>query len=695
MPSILDNLNAEQIQAVKQTEGPVIVFAGAGTGKTKTLISRVIYLTESCSVNPWNILAITFTNKATREMKERLDAALGAKAMHISVSTIHSLCARILRRYIADIGYTTRFEIIDEDDKTKILTEIYKAENIDKKQYPIKTATRFISYYKNGADSVQAQYKDIYNSYERYLKENDMLDFDDLLVKTKELLLESDHAREYFQDLFKYLLVDEFQDLNRIQYDIIKLLAAKHQNLFVVGDDDQSIYSFRGATPDIMQTFKKDYPNAVSINLIENYRSHNSLLKGANAVISKNKTRETKSLHSAVEGSQRDVNIKEAYYYEEEVTYVIHEINHLVQSENLNYSDICILYRTNALSRNFELALIEESIPYKVYGGMSYLKRKEIKDIVSYFRFIVDPNRLIHLKRIVNLPSRGVGEKTIMHIESVMNSARCTIFEAFDIMYKENPSSKNKLLLDFKNIILDLREKIETMPLVEFFDYLLEHTGYDVYINDADLEEGKDRMQNLKEFKSILYNIEQTFKDEQVTNLEKLRLGLDEMVLDSTTDAEDTGNAVTLSTIHSAKGLEFEVVFVVALEEGLFPSVREDAEIEEERRIAYVAFTRAKSKIYLTRSCKRLIFGRVVQNRMSRFLAEYLTAEEVKENQDRLKIEEETESAEFTVGAKVNHKFFGYGKIIALDDVFVQVLFDKDTSIKKIKRDYQHMKVIE
>ena len=695
MASILDILNKEQLQAVETVDGPVMVFAGAGTGKTKTLTARIAYMIQEKNIKPYNILAITFTKKATNEMKERLASILDEEAKYINISTIHSLCVKILRKNIDKLGYVKNFEIIDDEDVQKILGEIYKNQDVDKKAFSTKLAAKMIGDFKNGVSKLNNIIEPIYKEYEEYLKKNNYLDFDDLLLKTEELFKTSPEVLEYYQRLFQYILVDEFQDTNKVQYSIIKMLASSLENLFVVGDDDQSIYSFRGATVDNMLNFTKDYPNAKVIKLLKNYRSHNSILKGANAVIRNNQIREPKQLYSDTEGSINDVIVQEAYYYEAEVRYVCNEIAHLVKQNGYKYSDIAVLYRNSAISRNFEMAFLEERIPYNIFGGFSYLKRKEVKDIISYFRFICDPNRVAHFKRIINLQPRGIGDKTISKVVSLMEEQNISLFDAIDVIYNENPSSKNTSLVEFKQMITDFINVIETMSLVEFFDYLVEKTGYLELLAEEDMLNNTNRVDNINEFKSVLYNIDENINDEGLTQKDKVRIGIDDIMLDQSFEDDARADAVTLSTIHSVKGLEFEVVFVVALEEGIFPSVREDVEIEEERRVAYVAFTRAKSKIYLSCAQSRLIYGRVVRNRISRFLSEYLTAEDVKENVELQKEKEASSTGEMRVGAKVNHKYFGYGKVVALDEMFVQIIFDKDQSIKKIKRDYPHIKVLE
>ncbi len=693
--SILDILNKEQKEACLAVDGPVMLFAGAGTGKTKTLTARIAYMVKECDIRPYNILAITFTKKATNEMRERLYSILDDDAKLLNISTIHSLCVKILRRFIDKIGYKLSFEIIDDEDQIKILTDIYKDLNIDKRILTAKTAAKIISDYKNGMGVLNNFMENIYNAYIKYLKENNYLDFDDLLIKTLELFKTDSACLDFYQRLFEYILVDEFQDTNKIQYEIIKMLASKNHNLFVVGDDDQSIYSFRGACIDNMLGFTKDYPEAKVFHLEQNYRSHDSILKGANALINCNENREKKHLYSEIKGSLDDIVIQEAFFYDQEVRFVTNEIAHLVAEGYCDYKDIAVLYRNSALSRNFELSFVEERIPYNIYGGFSYLKRKEVKDLVSYFRFICDPSRIAHFRRIIMSEERGVGEKTIQKLTDIMNQNNIDIFEAIQILYNANPSTKNQSLLEFKDNMQDYIEKINKMPLADFFDYLMDKTGYLAKAKEEDKNQETHRADNIAEFKSILYNIDLSYSNEELSNMEKVRLGLDEIMLDQNFEEDERSNAVTLSTIHSIKGLEFEVVFIVALEDGIFPSLRDDMDIEEERRVAYVAFTRAKSKIYLTCAQQRLIYGRMVRNPISRFLREYLLAKDVKENVEKQKeIEESKENGELKIGAKVNHKYFGYGTVVSIDDVFLQIVFDKDKTIKKIKKDYPFIKIL-
>ena len=678
-------LNAQQLEAVNATQGPVMVFAGAGTGKTRTLISRIIHLIKDEQVAPYNILAITFTKKATNEMRERIYAELGDLSYQIYMSTIHSMCSRILRRDINLLGYKKDFEIIDEEEGLKVLNEIYKKEDIDKKIIWPRTALKAISDYKNNGTPLMGLFNIIYDKYNEYLKENNMIDFDDLLILTKELFEKHPEILAKYQEVHKYILVDEFQDTNYVQYDIIKQLAGKYNNIFVVGDDDQSIYSFRGACVDNMNRFLKDFKDAKKIILDINYRSTNFILKGSNAVIKNNKNREPKELRSDVKGSLTDVMVKECYYYEDEVRYVTDEISSLIQ-KGYKPSDIAILYRNSALSRNFELSLIENKIPYRIFGGFSYLKRKEIKDVLSYFRFIIDESKMVHFKRIINLPSRGIGDKTIERIENCMVEKDLPVLDAIYEYTLNNHTTKNILLLEFRDIILELREKLLTCTLPEFFDLFLEKTGYEEFLKEESTEE-EHRVENLHEFRSILVSVEESLEGENLTGFEKLQIVFDQVLLDDSLSDTQSSEGVVLSTVHSVKGLEFKVVFIVALEDGIFPTIREDVDLEEERRVAYVAMTRAKEKIYLTCAKRRLIYGRNVRNHKSRFLMEYLVHDDINKSVEERNELPKTEG-EIILGSKIHHQTFGYGTVVWMDEKLIQVVFEKDGSIRKLFKDH-------
>ena len=686
MQEYLNNLNQEQLEAVKTVEGPVMVFAGAGTGKTKTLISRIVYMVKECNIRPFNILAITFTKKATNEMRERLNSLLENDAKLVHISTMHSLCAMILRRHAPKLGYNRNFEVIDEDDQIKVINEIYKNNDVNKKALTPRVAIKNIGDYKNGScTELMGLLTKVYEEYQVYLKEHSMMDFDDLLMLTNQLFDENPDVLEFYQNEFKYVLVDELQDTNAIQYEIVNKLVANHQNVFAVGDDDQSIYSFRGAKIENMIKFKEDYPNAKIIKLVQNYRSTNMILKGSNALIKNNKIREPKELYSKNEGTKNDVIVQEAYYYEDEIRYVTNEIATLVNHNGYNYSDIAVIYRNGALSRNFELAFIQDRIPYNIYGSFAFLKRKEVKDMISYLRFIADPSKIIHFKRIINVPSRGVGDKTISKLQEYMQEYNCNILESINIFKEHNNTSKTEALLKFKETIELLHNALLNLPLPEFFELMLEETGYMQMLKDDAETEEINRIDNVKEFKSILYQLEYENLDDDLTRTEKIEIGLDELLLDTSTIDDHTKNGVVLSTIHSVKGLEFKAVFLVGFEEGIFPAVREDVDMEEERRVAYVAVTRAKEKLYITCASRRLIYGRMVRNPKSRFLMEYLKAEDVAKAVEEKNATVAT-PGEIEVGSRINHKFFGNGLVIAKDDFYVQILFDKDQAIKKIAK---------
>lgn len=686
--SFLEGLNKDQRSAVEKVEGPVIVFAGAGTGKTKTLTTRIAYMITEKDIDPKNILAITFTKKATNEMRERVIKLSGVNAKYVTISTIHAFCARILRQTISKIGYDQKFEIVDEEDVNKIIVDIYKELDLSKKYFSPKAAANIISSYKNGIGEINGVIKQVYDAYQKRLKENNQVDFDDLLVLTETIFSEFPDVLEHFQNKYKYILVDEFQDTNVIQYNIIKMLANKYKNIFVVGDDDQSIYSFRGANVLNMYQFSNDYPDRTLIKLTQNYRSTNAILRGSNNLIKHNKHREEKELFSSNEGSLQDVVIHDSYYYEDEPRYIADEIKRLVAHENYNYKDIAVLYRTNVISRNIEMALIEAGIPYQIYGGFAFLKRREIKDVLSYLKFIMDPENIFHFKRIINLPSRGIGDKTIEKLLLYKNEDE-TLFDVISRYKEAFPSAKTEALVEFKDLIIKLQSLFEKLPLPEFYEELLNLTGYKEFLKAEDDDEN-NRVQNVEEFKSILIQLERRADLEGMTNKDKLQIGFDDVILDETVGTKQDMNGVVLSTVHSIKGLEFRAVFVVALEEGIFPSLKEDSDIEEERRIAYVAFTRAKERIYITCVSRRLIYGRVVLNQKSRFITEYVASLDWKEHLEEQKEIEDT--TPIKVGDKVTHCNFGDGLVISESGNIIQILFDKDHSFRKILKDHPSLK---
>lgn len=681
-----DILNKNQLEAATTFEGPVMVFAGAGSGKTKTLTHRVANMINE-GISPYNILAITFTNKATNEMKERLYNVVGNKIKLATISTFHSLCARILRQDIEPLGYKKNFEIIDEEDQLKIITDALEQLNIDKKKFTPKQMRKMINYNKcfNLKPSTPIEQR-IFNKYEDLMKELSLLDFEDLLLKTYELFSTNLDILEKYRSKYQYILVDEFQDTNLIQYKIVKLLALNHRNLFVVGDDDQSIYSFRGTNYENMQLFKKDFPEHKIIILDQNYRSTQTILDGSNRLIANNKDRQGKLLFSEIKGKDTDVTVQSLNDERDEVDFVVSKIKEGIKYHNKQYSDFAILYRSSVISRNFELGMISNNIPYKIFGGISYLRRKEIKDIIAYLKLTIDHDDIMSFKRIVNEPSRGLGLKTIQDLLTLAKTYSLTLFDAIEA-FKSISVSKYKALLIFKNMILDFSDKLETLSLTELFEHILIETDYlSIYEGD---ENEQERKENLMEFKSILLQIENN--GEIASNKEKLIYAFDEAILsdDKLQNQKQSNEGVTLSTIHSVKGLEFDTVFVVALENGVFPSyvvLSETDEIEEERRIAYVAVTRAKNKLYLTSAKKRLLYGNVSRNKPSQFLLEYSgankfeTRKSYRFDDDEYGIkqvdfetpkpkEEVIKSDEkYKVGDFIIHKVYGEGIIVSLDD---------------------------
>jgi len=690
---ILNNtvLNDNQIKAVEDIVGPVMVFAGAGSGKTRTLTYRIAHMIANHGIAPHKILAITFTNKATKEMIDRLNTLIGPVSKSVNISTFHSLCARILRSEIGVLGYSRRFDIIDEEDQLKALKEALKEANTDIRQFSAKGILSKIGRYKNGMEELVDFFKKPYQAYQDYLKRNNLVDFDDLLVLAHEIFENHPTILEKYQTYFQYVLVDEFQDTNDIQYEIAKMIAKKHKNLFVVGDDDQSIYGFRGANIANIDHFRKDFPEARVYVLDQNYRSSQVILDGCNRLIGNNKNREPKNLWSKTQGSQSDITFFQGYDHYEEANFVASKIRDYFRN-GFQYDEIAVLYRSNVISRNFELALIQAGIPYKIYGGYSYLKRKEVKDALAYLKFILDPNNLIHFQRIINAPSRGIGEKTVSRIVEIVNMNDCSLFEAINRIQGEVSKSKQIALTNFCQLIESLKSQIDRMTLEDFFDEMIEKSDY---LSALDQEENKDdRIQNLAELKSVLVEIDALPMNDGLLNSEKLQKAFDEIILSESVQDEkqrEGGKSVTLSTIHSAKGLEFHIVFVVALEDEIFPNrfrINEgDADIEEERRIAYVATTRAKEKLILTNAKSRLIYGKTMRHRQSQFLVEFVTdafkkAHIVQEN--LVKPSEESSNAiPIKTGDRVIHKDFGEGIVIASDKFIVQILFNRDSSLRK------------
>lgn len=691
---MLSNLNEQQKAAVLAVEGPVMVFAGAGSGKTRTLTYRVAYMIDACNIKPYNILAITFTKKATNEMKERLIELIGPFAYDVTISTFHSLCARILRKEITHLGYARNFNILDEEEQLKVINDVLKENNIDKKKYPGRYMQRVIKFSKSFNVLPEDPYeRNVYNMYEEKMQELNLLDFDDLLIKTHELFKNHEQVLEKYRNIFKYVLVDEFQDTNLIQYKILKLLTLESKNIFVVGDDDQSIYSFRGTNYENMQLFKNDFSEYKIYYLTENYRSPQSILNGCNRLISHNVNREKKELFSQNPGSEDDVVIHQAYNEKQEVDFILDSIFSL-KMQGVEYKDIAILYRNTVLLRNLELGIIQMGLPYKVFGGIPYLRRREIKDIMAYFKLMIDIDDEYSFRRVVNVPSRMLGETTISKVIELKNNYKISVFEAIDASKSILSERRFNALTEFKNLIIEFRDRLQTDNLIDLYEELLERIEYREYLKKED--DAEDRLDNIEEFKSILYQIET--ENEDLSRYERLEEAFDQALLndDVKQNQKQALDGITLSTIHSVKGLEFDYVFVIGLEENVFPNVRrfaETEEIEEERRIAYVAFTRARKKLFLLSAQNRLLYGDRFVNRPSRFLLEFIGSsleeeifkEESKvEEVSKVKLLSEDEKPNYKPSDKVIHNKFGEGIIIAINKDIGQIFFDSSKDIKQI-----------
>ena len=635
--SIYDTLNDKQKEAVLCTEGPLLILAGAGSGKTRVLTHRIAYLIEECGVNPWNILAITFTNKAAGEMRERVDKIVGFGSDSVWVSTFHSTCVRILRRHIELLGYDTNFTIYDTDDQKSVMKDVIKSLNLDPKIYKERTFLGVISHAKDelispeefllnaGADYKQQLYGRAYREYQMALKKNNALDFDDLIVKTVELFRNHPEVLDYYQERFKYIMVDEYQDTNTAQFKFVSLLAQKYQNLCVVGDDDQSIYKFRGANIGNILNFEKVFPDARVIKLEQNYRSTGNILYAANAVISNNIGRKDKKLWTQSEDGE-GIYFRQFYNGYEEAEYVAEQIRKSVRQMESRYQDHAILYRTNAQSRLFEEQLIRDNIPYRLIGGINFYARKEIKDLLSYLKTIDNGVDDLAVKRIINVPKRGIGLTTIDKVQTYANEHEMSFFDvlanADGIPELGRSAAKLK---NFALTILAFRAKAEELSLTELMDDILEVTGYRKELELEGTEEADARIENIDELISKVTSYEDNCLDEPPT----LSGFLEEVALVADIDSvDDDENRVLLMTLHSAKGLEFPNVYLTGMEDGIFPSYMSIAadnpreEIEEERRLCYVGITRAMKKLTMTAARMRMIRGENQFNAVSRFMKE-------------------------------------------------------------------------
>ncbi|MER3126520.1 DNA helicase PcrA [Bacillus pumilus] len=723
---LLEGLNDAQKEAVKATDGPLLLMAGAGSGKTRVLTHRIAYLMAEKHVAPWNILAITFTNKAAREMRERVQAILGPGADDIWISTFHSMCVRILRRDIDRIGVNRNFSILDTSDQLSVIKNILKERNIDPKKFDPRSILGSISsaknelidaeeYAKTAGDFYDQVVSDVYTDYQKRLLKNQSLDFDDLIMMTIRLFERIPEVLEHYQRKFQYIHVDEYQDTNRAQYMLVKLLAQRFQNICVVGDSDQSIYRWRGADITNILSFEKDYPSSEVILLEQNYRSTKRILHAANTVIQNNANRKPKNLWT-----ENDEGAKIAYYRADnefgEGQFVAGKIRQLYQSGKRQLSDFAILYRTNAQSRVIEETLLKSNIQYNIVGGTKFYDRKEIKDILAYLRLVANPDDDISFARIVNVPKRGIGATSVDKIAAYAEMNDLSMFEALGQVDFIGLSARAANALDeFKQLIDQMTNMQDYLSVTELTEEILEKTGYREALKIEKTIEAQSRLENIDEFLSVTKNFEEQNEDKSlVTFLTDLALVADIDKLDE--NEEEDKDAVILMTLHAAKGLEFPVVFLMGMEEGVFPhsrSLMEDAEMEEERRLAYVGITRAEEELYLSSAKMRTLFGRTNMNLESRFIRE-IPADLL----DNLNEKKETKtpfgqtrerpqrrgpvsrpqtqtiqntgggSIGWAVGDKAAHKKWGVGTVVSVkgsgDSTELDIAFPSPTGIKRL-----------
>ena len=688
---LLKNLNKEQIEAVKTIDGPVLVMAGAGSGKTKVLTTRIAYLIEE-GIPSYNILAITFTNKAAAEMRDRVSNIIGDVSSFIG--TFHSLGVRIIRENHDILGLPNNFTIIDSDDTNTIIKKLLKEMNLDSKQYSPSYVRNRISFIKNQMltdgeldrlfntpmDKVVVE---VYHRYNNKLKTSASVDFDDLLLLPVNLFKEHKDILEYYQDKYRYILIDEYQDTNPVQYKLSVMLSNKYKNIFVVGDMNQSIYAFRQADFRNISNFEKDFKGAKVIKLEHNYRSTNNILSAANEVIKHNTERKDLKLFSD-NGDGVKIKYMRAYDEKHEIALVIDEIKHLL-SEGYKNEDIAILYRTNAQSRAIEDVFLAKGIPYKVFGSYYFYNRREIKDLISYLRLIYNPHDEISLRRVINTPKRGIGEIAIAAIEERAKQQNISMFEALETR-KE---------LEFKEIIEDLIKRSESLSLTELIDEVLERSGMKKELESSKALEDEIRLENLMEVKSITASFEERTGSANLGDfLEEVSL-----IADISNHTED-GDVVTLMTLHSAKGLEFPVVFLVGMEEGLFPhnmSLMEN-NLEEERRLCYVGITRAKERLYLTNAKRRMLYGKENMNIPSRFISEIdeKLIEKIGPKEENKVIDKKqmytNDNNDITEGSIISHEQYGTGVVVKCDGSLISVAFK--TGIKKLMKNHKSIKKI-
>ncbi|MBQ3298256.1 MAG: UvrD-helicase domain-containing protein [Bacilli bacterium] len=693
----LKELNDKQREAVLYNDGPLLIIAGAGAGKTKTLTTKIAYLIDELEVSPYSILAITFTNKAAKEMKDRVYMQVGDIARKMTVSTFHSFGLRLLRDNSDVLGYDRNFVIMDSDDSLTVVKKIIKDMGYDPKIYNPKAIRNKISSCKNEMTSptmyekyAVSEYEkvvcEVYRRYEEKLFKNNSVDFDDLLLLPIKLFKNHPEILERYQDYYKYILVDEYQDTNEAQYILTKMLSSKNRNLTCVGDDSQSIYSFRGANYKNILNFEKDYKDAKTILLEQNYRSTSIILDAANDVIKNNKQRKDKKLWTA-RGEGEKIKYYRSYNERDEAQYVIRKIKELL-NRGTEYKDIAVLYRTNAQSRVVEEEMLKENLPYRVVGSFYFYSRREIKDLIAYLRLLHNSKDNVSLLRVINVPKRGIGLKTIENLTAKADQENTSIYEAIT-------SGKE---LAFKEMIEKLKEIASDLTLTELIDKVLETTGMKEELESEKTLDAEVRLENLEEFKSITKSFEER---EGLISLEDFLLEIS--LISDVEDYKDDPNRINLMTIHSVKGLEFDHVFVIGMEEGLFPhinSLMEASELEEERRLMYVAITRAKDDLHLVNARRRTLFGNEQINPVSRFIGEINSDliesnvnDEPKKVEEKIETEEmfREEEVDYQVGDYVYHETFGAGRVVEVSNTLVSVAFKHPHGIKKLMKNHKKL----
>ena len=695
----LDTLNEEQREAVEYVNGPLLVLAGAGSGKTKVLTSRIAYLIEK-GISPYNILAITFTNKAAAEMKSRVVKMIGGDANSMQISTFHSFGLRLIRENHQLLNLSNNFAIFDTEDSLTAIKRVLKRLDIDSNKFSPKLFRNKISSLKNdlitsesykryARDEIEQMTVKVYSEYENELLDDNAVDFDDLLLLPIKLFKENNDVLEKYQERFKYILIDEYQDTNEAQYVMTKLLASRYQNICVVGDSDQAIYGFRGANFKNILNFEKDYKLCKTIILKKNYRSTKIILDAANSVIKNNTLRHPKELESVKDGGEL-ITYYRAKNGIDEINFVASEIDKLKKNNSLD--EIVVLYRTNAQSRLFEEEFLKRGIPYRIIGAINFYARREIKDLMAYLKIINNPRDAISLLRAINTPKRGIGNKTIEDIIVRSNNLGISLFDAIETGKAQ----------DFKNMILDFQEESLHLSLTELVDLVLDKSGLRLELEKENSVEAETRLENLEEFKSITRAFEDKYGLISLPDF-LYEVGL----ISDNTEITDSSNRVTLMTIHAVKGLEFDNVFITGVEEGLFPhinSMNSNSEIEEERRLCYVAITRAREKLYITNARSRVLYGQEQVNPVSRFINEIDTnliknvnEEEgnfIKKTEGPKKILLEESDLKYKEGDYVYHDVFGTGKVITVDKSIIKVAFKMPYGIKTLMKNHPSLHII-